>query len=334
MGLYQYDSTEDKLNLVAGSTNFSDAPVGAIFPFGGTDIPISFLLCDGSAVSRTDYEDLFNVIGTAFGTGDGSTTFNLPDLREAVPKGAGLTGKTVGAHLDADGLAVGEFLDDRVENISGSYDARVMRSGSTDYDIVVDPQGAFKVSDKPGASYGYVNSSGQTTKINHITFDSSNVARTGDTTEVKSVGVNYIIKAKQIGMPTDFASAVGDIVVDKNTYSTSETIVGKWVDGKPVYQRTIAVTSPNTTAETNVSIAELGFTNIDKIFITSPSYIYLYINNMNQHVPISLGWGSGDLGIIPATDDSHNGYLVWKVGNSAWISKNGYVTLMYTKTTD
>ena len=240
MGLYQYDSTEDKLNLVAGSTNFSDAPVGAIYPFGGTDIPVSFLLCDGSAVSRTDYEDLFAVIGTAFGTGDGSTTFNLPDLREAVPKGAGLTGKTVGAHLDAVGLAVGEFLDDRVENISGSYDARVMRSGSTDYDIVVDPQGAFKVSDKAGTSYGYVNSSGQTTKINHITFDSSNVARTGDTTEVKSVGVNYIIKAKQIGMPTDFASAVGDIAVDKNTYSTSETIVGKWIDGKPIYRRVLS----------------------------------------------------------------------------------------------
>ena len=118
-------------------------------------------------------------------------------------------------------------------------------------------------------------------------------------------------------------------------YSTDEVKTNKvWVDGKPIYQRTIAITSPNTTTETNVSIAELGFTDIDKIFITSPSYIYLYINNMNQHVPITLGWGSGDLGIIPATDNSHNGYLVWKVGNNAWTSKNGYVTLMYTKTTD
>lgn len=309
MGLYQYDSTEDKLNLVAGSTNFSDAPVGAIFPFGGTDIPISFLLCDGSAVSRTDYEDLFNVIGTAFGTGDGSTTFNLPDLREAVPKGAGLTGYTVGAHLDADGLAVGEFLDDRVQ--------------SHTHTALNDQQRVYSAS-----------SSGNQAAFAQSATSGTNNGRTGATTEVKSVGVNYIIKAKQIGMPTDFASAVGDIVVDKNTYSTSETVIGKWIDGKPVYQRTIAVTSPNTTAETNVSIAELGFTNIDKIFITSPSYIYLYINNMNQHVPISLGWGSGDLGIIPATDNSHNGYLVWKVGNSAWISKNGYVTLMYTKTTD
>lgn len=329
MGLYQYDSTEDKLNLVAGSTNFSDAPVGAIFPFGGTDIPVSFLLCDGSAVSRTDYEDLFNVIGTAFGTGDGSTTFNLPDLREAVPKGAGLTGYTVGNHLDADGLAVGEFLDDRVQ----THEHYIGDSATPQH---------LGYSDRDGQNAGIGNRTVDATIESDrkwIALGQTNVGiarsgRYGATTEVKSVGVNYIIKAKQVGMPTDFASAVGDIVVDKNTYSTSETIVGKWVDDKPVYQRTIAVTSPNTTAETNVSIAELGFTNIDKIFITSPSYIYLYINNMNQHAPITLGWGSGDLGIIPATDDSHNGYLVWKVGNSAWISKNGYVTLMYTKTTD
>lgn len=118
-------------------------------------------------------------------------------------------------------------------------------------------------------------------------------------------------------------------------YSTEEVKTNKvWIDGKPIYRRIIAITSPSTTAETNVSIAELGFTDIDKIFIIPPSYIYLYINNLNQHVPITLGWGSGDLGIIPSTDDSHNGYLVWKVGNSAWTSKNGYVTLMYTKTTD
>lgn len=313
MGLYQYDSTQDKLNLVAGSTNFADAPVGAIFPFGGTDIPVSFLLCDGSAVSRTDYEDLFAVIGTAFGAGDGSTTFNIPDLRESVPKGAGLTGYTVGNHLDADGLAVGEFLDDRIQDHT--------------HELTLSPNMSFLTGE---GNYKTVPVSGGTTESDGVHTG----YRFGDTTEVKSVGVNYIIKAKQIGMPTDFASAVGDIVVDKNTYSTSETIVGKWVDGKPVYQRTIAVTSPNTTAETNVSIAELGFTNIDKIFIISPSYIYLYINNMNQHVPISLGWGSGDLGIIPATDNSHNGNLVWKVGNSVWTSKDGYVTLMYTKTTD
>lgn len=57
-------------------------PVGSIFPFAGISAPEGFLMCDGSAVSRTTYADLFAVLGTAYGTGNGSTTFNLPDYRD------------------------------------------------------------------------------------------------------------------------------------------------------------------------------------------------------------------------------------------------------------
>jgi microcystin-dependent protein len=52
--------------------------IGEILAFGGTVIPTGFLACDASAVSRTTYSQLFAVIGTSFGAGDGSTTFNLP----------------------------------------------------------------------------------------------------------------------------------------------------------------------------------------------------------------------------------------------------------------
>lgn len=62
-------------------------PAGIIEPFAGTVIPASYLLCDGSAVSRTTYATLFDVIGTTFGAGDGSSTFNLPDLSGRVPLG-------------------------------------------------------------------------------------------------------------------------------------------------------------------------------------------------------------------------------------------------------
>lgn len=60
----------------------SDEPIqaGIIYPFAGSAVPNGFLLCDGQAVSRTTYSELFNVIGTTYGEGDGSTTFNLPDL--------------------------------------------------------------------------------------------------------------------------------------------------------------------------------------------------------------------------------------------------------------
>jgi len=55
-------------------------PSGAVFHFAMTTAPTGYLLCDGSAVSRTTYADLFTAIGTTFGEGDGSTTFALPDL--------------------------------------------------------------------------------------------------------------------------------------------------------------------------------------------------------------------------------------------------------------
>ena len=56
-------------------------PAGTILPYGGTFAPAGFLLCNGQAVSRTTYADLYTAIGTAFGSGNGSTTFNVPDLR-------------------------------------------------------------------------------------------------------------------------------------------------------------------------------------------------------------------------------------------------------------
>lgn len=55
--------------------------VGQVCFFGMPTAPEGFLKCDGSAVSRTTYASLFTAIGTLYGTGDGSTTFNLPDLR-------------------------------------------------------------------------------------------------------------------------------------------------------------------------------------------------------------------------------------------------------------
>ncbi len=69
--------------LAAGAA----APVGAVNQFAGSSAPAGWLLCDGTAVSRTTYAALFGVIGTTYGAGDGSTTFNLPNLKGRVPVG-------------------------------------------------------------------------------------------------------------------------------------------------------------------------------------------------------------------------------------------------------
>jgi len=67
-------------------------PSGVMFDFAGTSAPTGYLLCDGSAVDRTTYAALFTAIGTTWGVGDGSTTFNVPDFRRRVAVGSGGTG--------------------------------------------------------------------------------------------------------------------------------------------------------------------------------------------------------------------------------------------------
>lgn len=78
-------STNANVNLsnlsAAGEAKIAGAvPTGTILPYGGSTAPTGWLLCNGGAISRTTYADLFAIIGTNYGAGDGSTTFNLPNL--------------------------------------------------------------------------------------------------------------------------------------------------------------------------------------------------------------------------------------------------------------
>lgn len=87
--------------VVVGRLGGGEAhPIGALLAYAGSTAPLGWLMCDGAAVSRTTYAALFAVIGTTYGAGNGSTTFNVPDLRNRVPVGSGSTytrGQTGGA---------------------------------------------------------------------------------------------------------------------------------------------------------------------------------------------------------------------------------------------
>jgi microcystin-dependent protein len=84
------------------------APTGVITEYGGSSAPTGWLLCDGAAVSRTTYANLFAVIGTTYGIGDNSTTFNVPDRRGRFGIGANVTFPrgSVGGTLTTDGTAL------------------------------------------------------------------------------------------------------------------------------------------------------------------------------------------------------------------------------------
>lgn len=83
-------------------------PAGTMLPFAGKTVPSGWLLCNGAAVSRTTYARLFSAIGTSWGTGDGSTTFNLPNCDSRFLEGT------------TDASKVGTYLEAGLPNITGS----------------------------------------------------------------------------------------------------------------------------------------------------------------------------------------------------------------------
>lgn len=94
-------------NIAPGSSPSSVAtlaqamPIGAVVDFAGSTAPAGWLLCYGQTVSRTTYADLFAVIGTTYGVGNGSTSFNLPDCRGRVIAGLDNMGGTTANRLSS-----------------------------------------------------------------------------------------------------------------------------------------------------------------------------------------------------------------------------------------
>jgi hypothetical protein len=94
--------------IKAGVEHFGGFPSGTIIAFAGKSVPDGWLLCNGALVSRTTYAKLFAAIGTAWGAGNGSTTFKLPDADARVMQGV------------TDASKVGRSLEAGLPNITGS----------------------------------------------------------------------------------------------------------------------------------------------------------------------------------------------------------------------
>ena len=88
----QQTSTATQLANLDNSVSAHVSPVGTVMAYAGSGAPTYWLLCNGGAISRSTYSELFSAIGTTYGSGDGSSTFNLPDLRGRVVAGVGASG--------------------------------------------------------------------------------------------------------------------------------------------------------------------------------------------------------------------------------------------------
>lgn len=89
-------------------------PVGCVFPYSGSTAPTGWLLCNGQEVSRTIESQLFAVLGTTYGSGNGTTTFNLPDLRGRI-----VIGKDTSTSSADRVTTAGSSLDSKVLGATG-----------------------------------------------------------------------------------------------------------------------------------------------------------------------------------------------------------------------
>lgn len=173
-------------STASGSGIGTSIPSGVIMPFGGTVVPQGWLLCDGTTVSRSSFRDLFNVIGTAYGEGDGASTFHVPDLRGAFIRGVDNPTGSSAALRDPDagsrtvlntggnsGDAVGSYQGDAIQN----HYHQVTNAGTN------------------ATQSGADNWVGGPNVFSH-TLNSSNPlgASTSTETRPRNVAVNYIIK--------------------------------------------------------------------------------------------------------------------------------------------
>ena len=177
--------------IANSGTYVYNTPLGSIIAFSGNNIPVGFLLCDGSTLNKNEYLDLFNVIGYTYGGSDNE--FKLPDLRECVLVGVGESERDIIKSTNShDVYTLGEFKNDQLQNITGKY-------SSTDYSISnISISNAVEDGALYGKDYDAYSADGTSNNKNDqrtLMFDASRIARTGTTTHGKQVGVNYIIKA-------------------------------------------------------------------------------------------------------------------------------------------
>ena len=311
------------------NTNCGFTPVGTVISVMGNEAPLHYLACNGQVVNIADYPELADYFEAQFGSknqfgGDGTTTFGIPDLRGEFLRGTGTNSHLItngnGAY-EGNGAEVGTHQGATwVNQIGGNADT-TKTSGiyigfdNTNYRYPSQRDSIIKTSKNIASNVGNFNAS-----------SSSNDANWSDyhTTRPTNTSVLYCIATKDI-----YINPLLD-------YSTTEKVVGTWVDGKPIYQKTFTnitvtpTTAAGTVVRTQVDVSSLNISECISIdaMIKSSS-----INQTTKAPAVSTtGETNGALCCVYKIQDK-----LIEFQNSAWTSAletiTGTVTIKYTKTT-
>ena len=317
--LKRYDGSEwVDVGFVGSSSD--NTPVGKIVGYAGTTAPRGYLLCDGSQYSRTEYSDLFNIIGTSCNlpTDSDNTKFRVPNIE----------GKTIVGldPNDTDFNTIGKTYGEKNHTLtvqempSHSHEAKFGDTAGSD-----------------GSGYRYSNTSGKNRQI--VQAEGGGQAHNN---VQPSIVFNFIIKAFSIvptpgnvtgeslpvGSEMNFNGQISEIpegweqIDDPAEYSTTERIIGTWIDGKPIYRKVIDCGNlPNATTKDTAT----GLTNV----ICQNIYGRAYNSVSGNTIPLPYN-GTGD-GYIVISYNNNNARITTGSDRSSWT---GYIVVEYTKTTD
>lgn len=288
-------------------------PIGGIIAFASDTIPSGWLLCDGRAVSRTEYAELFKVIGTKHGSGNGSTTFNLPN-----PKGRTLVGKD---STDTDFNELGKTGGEKTHTLT------VDEMPSHKHELIVNKQqGGANAALQP--TWGTAFSS----------TDSGSILATGGDQPHNNlqphIVTNFIIKAKNTVVVKGDVIQENGTASENNTYSAKaidnklktnvitgqEVATNEYEDGKQVFAKKINIGSlPNATRKT----VQTGLSNVKVIKlhgIARDSSIQIPLPFVYTELPSCIGimFVNGSLYINTGSDRT---------------GLTGEITIYYTKNT-
>lgn len=274
-------------------------PIGTIISVMGNHAPFNYLKCDGSVYNIIDYPELANYFEIEFGSknkfgGDGTTTFAVPDLQGEFLRGTGTNSHT----KQGSGANVGEHQDGTTHtNIVSSNAGNAHLMGYGGAPTLANADSNVLVGKNWSRSEASV-------------VSESNARAVTYTSRPTNTSVLYCIATKNIYLEP------------KNMYSTDEQVVGQWIDGKPLYQKTFE--NASLVNRTVLLPASLNVENVVE------SFGYITNGSTSKYTFPVRGVGSDTWGCFINYDGSRG----WVIYSSGLDSYTGNITVRYTKTTD
>lgn len=323
-----------------GATHAGFTPVGTVISYFGETAPEYFLVCDGTEYAKSDYPQLADLLlnltdPTPF-EGSDANHFAVPDLRGEFLRGTGTNshtnqgnGANVGVHQDATELMLPAI------NLTTGATYISAQNDNMGYDKA---DASFNKSNLKLGSFSTTPQSSSTGTWTVTTSRPTN-ASVLYCIAYKDIYIDLALDSFPLGIsnPTDGQLLMYDATAGrwvnaeidtKHTYSTDEHVVGTWIDGKPIYEKTIVTTMPTITTDTLIAERLVNITdaNIEK-------YIFGF-GRIKDQMNIERTWSSGNTVYYSLFSYLNNDNFVIQCNRISLSELPVILTIQYTKTTD